>query len=99
MFNSIKYLLLAIIGLIVILISSLFQHINPVEGEYHYSNILRENYPTIPSLIIFIIISLGVGYFWKLNPWLTGCSLFFIFPLTSLIESIIYRGSHNLNTF
>ncbi len=99
MTNRIKYLLLIIVGFIVILISSLFQYATLVKGEYHYSKFLQENYPTIPSVIIFIIIGFSVGYFWRLNPWITGFCLFFIFPLTSLLEGAVYRGSHNLLPF
>jgi hypothetical protein len=94
-----KYLLLLVAGLIIILCCSLFQDIDPVVGEYHYSRFLQGNYFTIPAVTIFFIIGLGVGYFWKLNPWLTGLCLFFIFPLTSIIEATVYKGSHNLIPF
>lgn len=97
--KPVKYLLLIVVGLSIILCCSLFQHVTPVEGEYHYSEFLRGNYPTIPSVTTFIIVGLGVGYFWKLNPWLVGFCLFFIFPLTSIIESTVYKGSHNLIPF
>ncbi len=38
--NQFKYLLLIIVGLIVILFCSLFQHVTPVEVEYHYSKFM-----------------------------------------------------------
>lgn len=99
MSNRLKYLLLIITGFLVIIISSLFQHTTTVTGEYHYSKFLQENYPTIPLVVIFIMIGFSVGYFWRLNPWATGFCLFFIFPLTTLIEGTVYRGSHNLLPF
>jgi len=94
-----KYLLLIVVGLSIILCCSLFQHVTPVKGEYHYSLFLRGNYLTIPAVTIFFIVGLGVGYFWNLNPWFAGFCLFFIFPLTSIIEGIVYWGSHNLIPF
>ncbi len=94
-----KYILLIVAGLVIIFCCSLFQHITPIEGEYHYSRFLQGNYLTIPAVTIFFIIGFGVGYFWKLNPWLAGFCLFFIFPLTSIIEATVYKGSHNLIPF
>jgi hypothetical protein len=93
-----KYLLLIVVGLIIILCCSLFQHSIPVAGEYHYSSLLRNNF-SILAKIIFFIISFGIGYYWNLNPWLTGICLFLIFPLTSVVEGTVYKGSHNLIPF
>ncbi len=96
---AIKYFLLVLIGLGIIVCCSLFQHIPTVTGEYHYSDFLSKNYLTIPAITIFFIVSIAIGYYWRLNPWLSGLCLFFIFPLTSIIEGNVYRGSHNLIPF
>lgn len=94
-----KYLLLVIVSPGIIYCCNLFQHVTPTEGEYYYSELLRGNYLTIPGVTFFFIAGLWAGYFWSLNPWLAGLCLFFIFPLTSLIEGIIFKGSHNLIPF
>lgn len=94
-----KYLLLIVAGLGILLFCSLFQHVTTSSEEYHYSELLRGNYLTIPGMTIFFIVGFCIGYFWKLNPWLAAFCLFFIFPLTSLIEATIYQGSHNLIPF
>ena len=99
--NIYKYILLLILGPLIIFVGSLFQHviIPPPGNEYHVSFFFLKNYTTIPVAIIFFIVGLGTGYFLKLNPWLTGMCLFFILPLTSVIEAIVYKGSHNLILF
>ena len=96
---TIKYFSLMLIGLGIIVCCSLFQHIATVPGEYHYSHFLMKNYLTIPAATIFFIVSVAIGYYWRLNPWLSGLCLFFILPLTSVIEASVYRGSHNLIPF
>ncbi len=94
--RAIKYFLLMLIGLGIIVCCSLFQHIATVPGEYHYSLFLGKNYLTIPAATIFFIVSIAIGYYWRLNPWLSGFCLFFILPLTSIVEASVYTGSHNL---
>jgi hypothetical protein len=94
-----QYLLLPVIGLLVILVCSIVQHGEaPSQGEYYYSSFLRNNY-TLTAGIIFFIIGLAVGYYLNLNPWLSGLGLVLIFPVTSLAEAIMYKGSHNLIPF
>ena len=96
---AIRYFLLTLIGFDIIVCCSLFQHITTVPGEYHYSDFLSKNYLTIPAITIFFIVSIAIGYYWWLNPWLSGLCLLFILPLTSIIEGCIYLGSHNLIPF
>lgn len=48
---------------------------------------------------VFSVLGFLSGYFLKTNPLLTGLSLLLFFPATALIESIAYRGSHNLIPF
>jgi hypothetical protein len=94
--KGIIYFLLPITGLIVILLCSLIQHVAaPMKGEYYYSTFFRNNY-TIIAKALFIIIGFIAGYFYKLDPWLAGICLIAIFPLTSIIEGVVYSGSHNL---
>lgn len=90
------YFFLVIIGLLIILLCSLFQDVPaPTRGEYYYSTFLRHNY-TLLARALFIITGFVAGYVYKLNPWLVGICLILIFPITSIIEGTIYPGSHNL---
>ncbi|MDQ6762723.1 MAG: hypothetical protein M3015_08850 [Bacteroidota bacterium] len=50
-----KYLLLIVAALVIICCCSLFQHVIPVAGEYHYSYFFGKNY-TIPVAIIFLFL-------------------------------------------
>ena len=70
----------------------------PEDGEYYYSSFLTNNYTLLSNVFFFITGLLG-GYYFKLNPWGLALCLFLIFPLTSLIEGAVYRGSHNLIPF
>lgn len=94
-----KCLLLFCVGIIILFSCNLFKQQIAVEGEYHYSQLLRSNYLTFPAIMLFVITGFLVGYFWQLNPWFTGLSLYFVFPMVSLIEATIYKGSHNLIPF
>ena len=97
--NLFKYLVLAIIGFAVILICSSFQHSQvSTTPDYYFSTFLRVNF-SLTARIIFFIIGLSAGYYFHLNPWLIGLCLVSIFPLTSVTEAIIYKGSHNLIPF
>jgi hypothetical protein len=92
-------LLMIILGAAIMFVLSLLQgKPNPPEGEYHYSNILRENHTWI-SITVQSIAGLALGYFYRFNPFLIGICLIAIFPITALIEATIYRGSHNLIPF
>ena len=94
-----KYILLIFIGLLLVILSSRIQHVKPPQtGEYYYSSFLRNNY-TVFTACIFLIVGLIIGYYFKLNPWLSGISLILIFPITAFYEATVYRGSHNLIPF
>ena len=93
------YPVIIIIGILIILLCSLIQHVPaPEDGEYYYSSFLTNNYTLLSNVFFFITGLLG-GYYFKLNPWGLALCLFLIFPLTSLIEGAVYRGSHNLIPF
>ena len=99
MSNWFKYFLLIATGFLILFICSLFQNsVMPQKGEYYYSEFLRNNY-TISAAVVFFIAGIPAGYFLKLNPWLTGICLILIFPVTSLYEATVYKGSHNLIPF
>jgi len=99
MVKTIKYLLLIITGLLIIALCSTIQKTPPSSvGEYHYSSFFKNNY-TILTAIIFFIAGIFIGYYLHLNPWLSGICLVLIFYITAVIESIVYRGSHNLIPF
>ena len=94
-----KYLLLLFAGLFLLLLSSKIQQAEPPQaGEYYYSSFLRNNY-TVLSACMFLIAGFIIGYYFKLNPWLSGLSLILIFPVTAFYEASVYRGSHNLIPF
>jgi hypothetical protein len=91
-----KYVLLIFVGLLLLLLSSRIQHVEPPQaGEYYYSSFLRNNY-TFLTASIFLLLGLLIGYYFKLNPWLSGFSLVLIFPIAAFYEATVYRGSHNL---
>ena len=94
-----KYIFLVFVGILLLILCSTIQHtaVRP-PGEYYYSAFFRNNY-TVPGALLFLMAGLLTGYFFKLNPWLSGLSLILIFPLVSFYEAIIYRGSHNLIPF
>jgi hypothetical protein len=59
---------------------------------------LMSNYGLLTTFLFFIA-GIVIGYFWGLNPWLSGLFLIAIFPLTSVVEATVYKGSHNLIPF
>lgn len=97
--KRIIYPILILIGVLIILLCSLIQHVPvPIKGEYYYSSFLRNNYTLLSNICFFITGFLG-GYYYKLNPWYSGICLFLIFPSISIIEAVVYKGSHNLIPF
>jgi hypothetical protein len=94
-----KYIVMAFAGCLLILLCSTIQETALLpKGEYYYSGFLRNNY-TVLSASLFFILGIGIGYFFRLNPWLSGLSMVLVFPLVSLYEAAVYRGSHNLIPF
>jgi hypothetical protein len=96
MIVPLKYLSLVFAGLFIIILSSTMQQAAPLQsGEYFYSGFLRNNY-TVVTVCMFFVVGLSVGYYLQLNPWFSGLSMILVFPLVSLYEATVYRGSHNL---
>jgi hypothetical protein len=90
---------LAFSGVLILVICSLIQPTAaPKAGEYYYSSFFRNNY-TLLSNIIFVITAFVIGYYTDLNPFVSGLCLFLVFPITSMVEGTIYKGSHNLIPF
>ena len=99
MHKLIAALLLILFGILIITSLIYFQGISvPPPGEYHYSTLIRLNFSRL-AIIIYSITGFTIGYFFQLNCFLVGLSLIGIFPITSIIESTIYPGSHNLIPF
>jgi hypothetical protein len=97
--KGLQYFSLVVIGLVIILLCSLMQHVPaPRRGEGYYTFFLMNNFTVLPKAL-FVIIGFVAGYVYRLTPWLVGICLIFIFPLTSIIEAIVYKGSHNLIPF
>jgi hypothetical protein len=93
------YLFLVILGILILVLCSFVQHVPaPTKGEYYYSTFLRYNF-TFLAKAVFFIAGLIIGYFSKLNPWYSGLCLNLVFPVTSIIEATVYKGSHNLIPF
>lgn len=99
MFNFLKYAALFIAGTLILFLCSKFHtDSQPHVGEYYYSEFLRNGYTILAGVLLFVS-GLLTGYFLKLNPWLSGLSMILIFPLATLYEGTVYRGSHNLLPF
>lgn len=67
-------------------------------GEYYYSSLIKNNYTFLAGTIFFLA-GLSSGYFLKVNPWIGGISLLLIYPLVTLYEATVFKGSHNLLPF
>lgn len=94
-----RYASLVITGLAILMLCSVVRHTDLApSGEYRFSAFLRDSYGIVGGCLVFLA-GLAAGYLLRLNPWLTGLSLVLIFPLTSLYEATVYRGSHNLIPF
>jgi hypothetical protein len=95
--NKRHVLFLLAAGAVIIPICSFFQQTQPApKGEYHFSMFLRNNL-TVLAWIVYAIAGFAGGYFLRtIHPVWIGVLLFLIFPLVSIIEGIVYRGSHNL---
>ena len=99
MYKLISAILLILFGSLIMISLLYFQGIpTPPPGEYHYSMLLRQNF-TLAAIVIYSIAGFILGYFLELNCFLIGLSLISIFPITSMVEATIYRGSHNLIPF
>ena len=97
-FVLVIYLILAVVGLSMIIVGSLFQNITIPKEQQDFSHYLNYNF-TKPVGTAFFIVAIVLGYFLKVNPLIAGLCMFSVFPLTSLIEIMIDGTSHNLLPF
>lgn len=67
----------------------------PSPGEYYWATLFRNHYG-----ILTIALQMSAGFLlgrkYRPNPILIGLCLTAIFPVTSIVEATVYRGSHNL---
>lgn len=96
--KGLQYFSLVITGLIIIFFCSLIQHVVIPMEQRDFSHFLNYNF-TKTAAIVFFITGFLIGNLSQLNPCYTGICLFLVFPLTSLIEGTINKGSHNLIPF
>ena len=97
--NTFKYILLVFAGPLLILLGSILQQVPPPQSsEYYYSMFLLKNYTGLTA-ILFFLTGLLIGYYFKLNPWLSGICLVLIFPITIVYEASLDTTSHNLLPF
>ncbi|MGV3528593.1 MAG: hypothetical protein ACO1OO_06850 [Flavisolibacter sp.] len=93
------YLPMVALGLLLFYIASLLQHpLRTGENPHYLSGFLASNYTWLSISLLFVAGFL-IGYFLKVNFWFAGLALFAIFPVTSVVEAFIIRGSHNLIPF
>lgn len=92
-------LLIGLLGALIMAALILMQGIpSPAPGEYKYSQMLRNNFTWI-ALVAHLLAGFVLGYRYQVNPLLVGICLISIFPITAILESTYYRGSHNLIPF
>ena len=101
--NRFKYILLTLAGWMLILYCNTLQlqpqAVHPPSGDdYRYSQFLHSNYTGFTA-ILFFLTGLLIGYYFRLNPWLSGVFLVLIFPLAVVFEVSIDVTSHNLLPF
>jgi hypothetical protein len=97
--NLFTYIILIIAGLLLILLCSIMQKVAPSQyPEYYYSLFLARNY-TVLTAVIFFMAGLLIGYYFRLNPWLSGMCLILIIPIASFYEIAVDLSSHNLLPF
>lgn len=90
------YLLLFLVGVGLLLVHQQVFNISlPLRGEYFYSSFFRNNY-TYYTAIAYFVLGGAACYFFSLRPWFCGMALLLVFPIASLYEATVYRGSHNL---
>jgi hypothetical protein len=51
------------------------------------------------TAILFLLTGITVGLKTRLSPWLTGIALISVLPVLAIIESLVFRGTHNLIPF
>mgnify|MGYP003328345726 CR=1 FL=1 len=85
-----------VLGIAIMAMVTLVQHAPaPPEGEYHWSKLLQNNFGWL-AVLLQVAAGFALGYYFRLNAFVTGLCLIAIFPITSTVEATVHRGSHNL---
>jgi hypothetical protein len=97
--STVLYLLLAIGGAAILLMVSYLSGAQPPAGwELNYMKPFYKGYNAATALL-FMLTGILIGLRTRLSPWLTGIALISVLPILAFIESIVFRGSHNLIPF
>ncbi len=67
----------------------------PSPGEYYWATLFRNHYGIL-TVALQIAAGFVLGRRFRPNPILIGLCLTAIFPITSIVEAAVYRGSHNM---
>jgi hypothetical protein len=96
---SVTVLISALAGIIILFLHHLIADLpEPDPGQYYYSKLAAMNF-TWASAALFLIAAAVIKHFNEGNPFAIGFGMVLIFPLISVAEATVYRGSHNLIPF
>lgn len=96
---SVTVLISALAGIAILLMHHLITDLpEPAPGQYYYSKLAAGNYTWV-SAALFLIAAVIIKYLNDGNPFAIGFGMVLIFPLISVTEAVVYRGSHNLIPF
>ena len=70
----------------------------PQPGEYYWSTFFRNDLSWL-ALLLFALLAFAACYAWQWNACITGFGLISVLPIITIVESTVYRGSHNLIPF
>jgi hypothetical protein len=89
----------ALAGIIILLLHHFVAGLpEPAPGQYYFSKLAAGNY-TLVSAAFFLIAAVIIKHFNDGNPFAIGFGMIIIFPLISVAEAAVHRGSHNLIPF
>ena len=96
---SVTVLISALAGITILLMHHVIVDLpEPAPGQYYYSKLAAGNYTWV-SAALFLIAAVAIKHFNAGNPFAIGFGMVLIFPLISVAEATVYRGSHNLIPF
>jgi hypothetical protein len=96
---SLTVLISALAGITILLLHHFVAGLpEPAPGQYYYSKLAAGNYTWV-SAALFLIAAIAIKHFNDGNPFAIGFGMVLIFPLISIAEATVYRGSHNLIPF
>lgn len=86
---------LGLAGALIVYLCSLFQQAVVREGDTYASRYLLDNYTWLVRVALFVA-GLAAGFWLRIPPLLSGVGLILVYPVVSIAEAIMYKGSHNL---